>query len=68
MGIEPQFRNAKGEIVETSSETKRSLLAAMGVEATDEAQAQGALEDLDRAEWLRPLVCCAGLASRRRTS
>src|ERR1700731_2585195 len=55
MGIEPQFRNAKGEIVETSSETKRSLLAAMGVKAADEAQARGALEDLDRAEWLRPL-------------
>src|ERR1700731_163632 len=30
MGIERQFRNAKGEIVETSSETKRSMLAAMG--------------------------------------
>ena len=55
MGIESRFRNAKGEIVETSSETKRSLLAAMGVEATDEAQAKGALEGLDRAEWLRPL-------------
>ncbi len=68
MGIEPQFRNAKGKIIETSSETKRSLLAAMGVEATDEAQARGALEDLNRAEWLRPLSVCAGLASRRRTS
>ena len=55
MGIEPQFRNAKGEIVETSSETKRSLLAAMGVEAADEVQECKALEDLDRAEWLRPL-------------
>ncbi len=55
MGIESQFRNAKGEIVETSSDTKRSLLAAMGVEAADEAQARTALEDLDRAEWLRSL-------------
>jgi malto-oligosyltrehalose trehalohydrolase/4-alpha-glucanotransferase len=55
MGIESQFRNAKGEIVETSSETKRRLLVAMGVEATDEAQARRALEDLDLAEWLRPL-------------
>ena len=55
MGIEPQFRNAKGEIVETSSETKRSLLAAMGVEAADEAQTRSALEDMDRAEWLRSL-------------
>ena len=55
MGIESRFRNAKGEIIETSSETKRSLLTAMGVEATDEVQARGALEGLDRAEWLRPL-------------
>ena len=29
MSIESQFRNARGEIVEASSETKRSLLAAM---------------------------------------
>jgi 4-alpha-glucanotransferase len=55
MGIESQFRNARGEIVETSSETKRTLLAAMGVEAADEGQARGALEASDRAEWLRPL-------------
>jgi malto-oligosyltrehalose trehalohydrolase/4-alpha-glucanotransferase len=55
MGIEPQFRNAKGEIVETGDKTKRSLLAAMGVGAADEFQARGALDELDRAEWLRPL-------------
>ena len=55
MGIESQFRNARGEIVETSSATKRSLLAAMGLAATDEAQARRALEELDRAEWLCPL-------------
>jgi malto-oligosyltrehalose trehalohydrolase/4-alpha-glucanotransferase len=55
MGIEPQFRNARGEIVLTSGATKRSLLAAMGIEAADEMQARGALAPLDRAEWLRPL-------------
>jgi malto-oligosyltrehalose trehalohydrolase/4-alpha-glucanotransferase len=55
MGIEPQFRNAKGESVEASAETKRRLLAAMGVEAADELQARGALDELERAEWLRPL-------------
>ena len=54
LGIEPQFRSAKGEIVKTNSETKRSLLAAMGVEAADERQARTALEHLDHAEWLRP--------------
>src|SRR5204863_7719232 len=55
MGIEAEFRNAKRQIVQTNSETKRSLLAAMGVEAADERQARTALEGLDRAEWLRPL-------------
>jgi malto-oligosyltrehalose trehalohydrolase/4-alpha-glucanotransferase len=56
MGIEPQFRNAEGEIVETSADTKYSLLSALGVDAADELQARGALEELDRAEWLRPLA------------
>jgi len=55
MGIEHEFRNAKGEIVRTTSDTKRSLLAAMGVEAADDMQARRALQELDRAEWLRPL-------------
>ena len=55
MGIEPQFRNARGEIVEATRDTKRSLLAAMGIEAGDERQARDALEELCRAEWLRPL-------------
>jgi len=55
MGIEPEFRNAKGEIVRTSAETKRSLLAAMGLRVSDETQTREALKTLDRAEWLRPL-------------
>jgi 4-alpha-glucanotransferase len=55
MGIEPEFRNAKGEIIRTGSDTKRSLLAAMGVEVTDDAQAWSALAQLDRAKWRRPL-------------
>jgi 4-alpha-glucanotransferase len=54
MGIEPEFRNARGVIVRAGVETKRSLLAAMGIEAADEAQAEAALDALDRAEWLRP--------------
>lgn len=54
MGIEPEFRNARGVIVRADVETKRSLLAAMGIEAADEAQAEAALDALDRAEWLRP--------------
>ena len=55
MGIEPWFRNAKGDIVQTSDETKRSLLAAMGVDKPGELQARSALEELDRAEWARPV-------------
>ncbi|MFC7544555.1 hypothetical protein ACFQU2_41245 [Siccirubricoccus deserti] len=42
-------------MVRTSPETKRSLLAAMGVEAADEEAARAALEALDEAEWTRPL-------------
>jgi malto-oligosyltrehalose trehalohydrolase/4-alpha-glucanotransferase len=55
MGIEPEFRNVKGEIVHTDAATKRSLLAAMGVRAADEAQTRQALDALDRADWLQPL-------------
>ena len=55
MGIEPEFRDAHGAIVPTGDETKRSLLAAMGVAAADDAQARDALEALTRADWLRPL-------------
>jgi malto-oligosyltrehalose trehalohydrolase/4-alpha-glucanotransferase len=55
MGIEPEFRNARGEMVGASVETKRSLLAAMGVEAPDEDAARAALEGLVEAEWTRPL-------------
>jgi hypothetical protein len=56
MGIEPEFRDARGVIVRAGVETKRSLLAAMGVEAADEAQAEAALDAFDRAEWLRPVA------------
>jgi malto-oligosyltrehalose trehalohydrolase/4-alpha-glucanotransferase len=55
MGIEPEFRNAHGEMVRASAETKRSLLAAMGVHTADEATTRAALDALERAEWERPL-------------
>jgi hypothetical protein len=55
MGIESEFLNARREIVRTSAETKRSLLAAMGVNAGDAAQTRDALDALDRADWLQPL-------------
>jgi 4-alpha-glucanotransferase len=55
MGIEPEFRNARGEMVRASAETKRSLLAAMGVQTADEAATRAALDALEHAEWGRPL-------------
>ncbi len=55
MGIEPEFRDARGKLVQASIETKRSLLAAMGVEAADEDAARAALDRLEGAEWTRSL-------------
>ena len=56
MGIEPSFRDARGQTVEATPETKQALLAAMGISVSDDAQAQAELERLRRAEWLRPLA------------
>jgi 4-alpha-glucanotransferase len=54
-GIEPSFLNALGEQRRTSPDTQRALLAAMGVQADNEAQAQAALQASDRADWERAL-------------
>ena len=54
-GIEPSFLNALGEQRRTSPETQRALLAAMGVQANDEARAATALQVFERAEWERAL-------------
>jgi 4-alpha-glucanotransferase len=60
-GIEPEFRDATGEIQRVSPEVKHRVLAAMGVEASNEIQAARALEMLEQEEWMRvlPLVCVA---------
>jgi 4-alpha-glucanotransferase len=42
-GIEPGYRNARGEDIITSAETQKRLLAAMGVEADTERKAAVAL-------------------------
>ncbi|HZT88856.1 MAG TPA: 4-alpha-glucanotransferase [Stellaceae bacterium] len=55
MGIEPEFKNARGEIVRTKPEIKRALLAALGIVAADEREAAAALDVLERSEWQRPL-------------
>ena len=55
VGIEGQFVDARGETQRASFETKRHLLAAMGVEIANEADAAAALAAMEREEWESPL-------------
>jgi 4-alpha-glucanotransferase len=55
MGIEPQYYDVRGQLIRATPDTKRALLAAMGVAARDEEEARAALAALDRAEWERAL-------------
>jgi 4-alpha-glucanotransferase len=55
MGIQHEFRDARGELVRTSAGTKRSLLAAMGMDVVDDAQAQSTLDVLQQEALLRAL-------------
>jgi 4-alpha-glucanotransferase len=48
-GIEPGFRDARGEDVVTSPQTQTALLGSMGIEAGSEAQAKAALDRAERA-------------------
>lgn len=54
-GIEASFVDARGETKETSLETKRALLAALGAEVNDEAAARAELERRDEIERRRAL-------------
>ena len=54
-GVEHEFVDAHGRVRLTPEETKRALLAAMGVDANDEATATKALAALDHKEWGRSL-------------
>ena len=54
-GIEDEFTDAHGKLRTTPADTKRALLAAMGLDAADEASASQALAALDREEWGRSL-------------
>ena len=49
-GIEPGFRDARGEDVVTSARTQTALLGSMGIEAGSEAQAKAALDRAERAQ------------------
>lgn len=50
-GIESEYSDARQKVQRTSAETKRSLLKAMGVDATDESRIDETLREVRRAEW-----------------
>lgn len=54
-GIEPGFRDARGDDILTSPETQKRLLAAMGVAADSERKAAAALERARKADAQSPL-------------
>lgn len=54
-GIEDRFEDAKGGIRETSADTKRALLAAMGFPAGGDEQAGASLHELEERPWRRSL-------------
>ena len=55
MGVQPEYRDARGKVVRTSAATKRGLLAAMGVEAGDDDAALQALDLMQRDTNARAL-------------
>jgi 4-alpha-glucanotransferase len=54
-GIEGQYRDARRRLRRTSADTKRLLLAAMGVAAGDDVEIHAALQEIERAHWNRTL-------------
>ncbi|MGD0965665.1 MAG: 4-alpha-glucanotransferase [Candidatus Acidiferrales bacterium] len=50
-GIEDAYRDAQKKIQRTEPETKRLLLAAMGIDASDDARIAAILNKLERAGW-----------------
>jgi (1->4)-alpha-D-glucan 1-alpha-D-glucosylmutase len=55
MGIEDEFRDARGQTVRASTATKRHLLTAMGVALKADSDADAALAQMQMREWQRPL-------------
>lgn len=55
VGIESEYRDARGRRQPTRAETKRLLLAAMGFRADDDARIDAALQELKRCDWRVPL-------------
>jgi 4-alpha-glucanotransferase len=56
MGIVPQFRDARGNVVRTSADTQRRLLEAMGMRARNDSEVAEGHRALDRAVWSRVLA------------
>ncbi|WP_077729299.1 malto-oligosyltrehalose synthase [Methylocaldum sp. 14B] len=54
-GIETEFVDSRGETVRVSADTKRELLAAMGIDAYDEARLPAIMAELEYEHWLRIL-------------
>jgi hypothetical protein len=54
-GIQESAEDARGNKLVTTVETKRAMLEAMGVGASDDASASAALKTLEEAEWERPV-------------
>ncbi len=55
MGIEPEFKDATGQVRHTAPKVSRALLAAMGHAVEDTANAKAMLLELERGEADRPL-------------
>jgi 4-alpha-glucanotransferase len=54
-GIEPDWTDIFGRRTVVSRETKRALLAAMGIDADDPASAADSLRRIEERTWRRPL-------------
>jgi 4-alpha-glucanotransferase len=55
MGISPEFRDARGNVVRTTADTQRRLLEAVGIHAGNDSQVEESNRALDRAAWSRAL-------------
>ena len=55
LGIEGEFKDARGKLQKTSEETKRSLLAAMRIRAEDDSEIEASLKQIVHSDWNRAL-------------
>lgn len=55
LGIEAQFKDARGKLQRTRADTKRALLAAMGLRVEDDRQIESSLKEIIESDWQRAL-------------